>query len=136
MYEYNCVVTRVVDGDTVDVDIDLGFDVILREQRIRLANIDAPEVRTRDLNEKEYGLYVKEVVTNFINRGPAKFVSTEYNPTGKYGRIIGDIIVDGESLCQYLINNHCATLYENGDRNKIKAKHIINMQILKEQGKL
>ena len=47
-----------------------------------------------------------------------------------------DIIVDGESLCQYLINNHCATLYENGDRNKIKAKHIINMKILKEQGKL
>ena len=55
MYEYACKVVRVVDGDTVDVDIDLGFDVVLRKQRIRLYGVDTPESRTRDKEEKKYG---------------------------------------------------------------------------------
>ena len=56
MYEYRCRIDRVVDGDTVDVDIDLGFGVWLREERVRMYGIDTPESRTRDLVEKRYGL--------------------------------------------------------------------------------
>ena len=56
MYEYRCKIVRVVDGDTVDVDIDLGFGVWMHKERIRLHGIDTPESRTRDLEEKKYGL--------------------------------------------------------------------------------
>ena len=58
MYEYNVVIQRWVDGDTVDVDIDLGFGVWLNDQRVRLAGINAPESRTRDLEEKKLGLTI------------------------------------------------------------------------------
>ena len=54
MFEYKCVITKIIDGDTVDVDIDLGFDIILSNQRIRLSGIDTPESRTRDLEEKKF----------------------------------------------------------------------------------
>ena len=61
MYEYKCKIRKVVDGDTVDVDIDLGFGVWLRKQRVRLVGIDTPESRTKDLQEKKYGLDRKRV---------------------------------------------------------------------------
>ena len=63
MYEYKCKIRKVVDGDTVDVDIDLGFGVWLRKQRVRLVGIDTPESRTKDLEEKKYGLAAKEFLT-------------------------------------------------------------------------
>ena len=66
MYEYKCKVVKVVDGDTVDVDIDLGFGVWLRKQRVRLVGIDTPESRTKDLEEKKYG--VQNCSTNFLSR--------------------------------------------------------------------
>ena len=59
MYEYKCKMVKVVDGDTIDVDIDLGFGVWMRNQRIRMHGIDTPESRTRDLEEKKYGLTCK-----------------------------------------------------------------------------
>ena len=61
MYEYNCNIVKVVDGDTVDVDIDLGFGMWLRNERIRLYGIDTPESRTRDPEEKQAGLYAKKI---------------------------------------------------------------------------
>ena len=69
MFEYNCKIVRVVDGDTVDVDIDLGFDVWLKKQRIRLYGVDTPESRTRDLEEKKYGFAAKAVVEKHIPVG-------------------------------------------------------------------
>ena len=65
MYEYRCKVVKIVDGDTVDVDIDLGFGVWLKKERIRMFGIDTPESRTRDLDEKKYGLMAKMMM-----RGP------------------------------------------------------------------
>ena len=59
MYEYRCKVIRVIDGDTVDVDIDLGFDIMLRDERVRIMGIDTPESRTRDKVEKKFGLASK-----------------------------------------------------------------------------
>lgn len=61
MYQYNVTVTKVVDGDTIDVDIDLGFSVVLKKQRVRLMGIDTPESRTRDLVEKKFGKASKNI---------------------------------------------------------------------------
>ena len=69
MYEYKCKIRKVVDGDTVDVDIDLGFGVWLRKQRVRLVGIDTPESRTKDLEEKNYGLAAKEFLTKWVTSG-------------------------------------------------------------------
>ena len=66
MYEYKCRIDRVIDGDTVDVDIDLGFGVWLRKERVRMYGIDTPESRTRDLEEKKYGLAAKAFVLAFL----------------------------------------------------------------------
>lgn len=91
MYEYECLIRRIVDGDTVDVDIDLGFDTWLHNQRIRLSNIDAPEVRTRDLEEKAAGLESSAFVESLLPVGSKQILlSREYQAErGKYGRIIG-----------------------------------------------
>ena len=92
MYEYRVEVVRVVDGDTVDVDIDLGFGVCLTNQRIRLVGIDAPETRTRDLAEKAAGLETKAFVEVALPVGSKQtLVTSSYDDAkGKYGRIIGD----------------------------------------------
>ena len=77
MYEYRCVILRVVDGDTADVDIDMGFGVWFRKQRIRFYGIDTPESRTRDLEEKKYGLMAKEIVKKWIPEGSVQTLITE-----------------------------------------------------------
>mgnify|MGYP003322274692 CR=1 FL=1 len=69
MYEYRSKVVKVVDGDTIDVDIDLGFDVILSKQRIRLYGIDTPECRTRDENEKFYGKLSADFLKKYCRKG-------------------------------------------------------------------
>ena len=69
MYEYRCEIIKIVDGDTVDVDIDLGFGVWMRGERVRLYGIDTPESRTRDLEEKKYGLAAKEFLTKWLSAG-------------------------------------------------------------------
>lgn len=102
MYKYRATLDRVVDGDTVDVIIDLGFDVHLKA-RIRLYGINTPEIRTRDLEEKERGLAAKFRVEELLKDRNLILQSREYNK-GKYGRILADIIVvDPEG--QVNINN-------------------------------
>ena len=76
MYQYNCKIVKVVDGDTVDVDIDLGFDVWLKKQRIRLYGVDTPESRTRDLEEKKYGLAAKAFVESYLPVGSMTLVAS------------------------------------------------------------
>ena len=67
MYEYRCKVVKVIDGDTVDVDIDLGFGVWLHKERVRMFGIDTPESRTRDLEEKKFGLAAKQFLTDMLD---------------------------------------------------------------------
>lgn len=95
MYEYRCVINRIIDGDSVVVDIDLGFDTWIFDQHVRLVGIDAPEVRTKDLFEKEAGYDSKEFVEKHLPVGSTQFLlSRKYNgDKGKYGRIIGDFKV-------------------------------------------
>jgi micrococcal nuclease len=89
MYEYNIKkVTKVVDGDTIDVDIDLGFNISFA-QRVRLAGIDTPESRTKDLREKALGLEVKNKVKSAIESAKTVIIKTELpDSTEKYGRIL------------------------------------------------
>ena len=90
MFEYKCKLVKVVDGDTVDVDIDLGFGVWLQNQRIRLYGIDTPESRTSDAEEKIYGLAAKERMQKWLDGGSLKIV-THKDAKGKYGRILGEL---------------------------------------------
>ena len=84
-FVYQCTLDRVVDGDTIDVNIDLGFKIILAKQRVRLVGIDTPESRTKDLAEKKLGLQAKELLQELTKDG---FV-LESQGRGKYGRILG-----------------------------------------------
>ena len=83
MYEYKCEIVRVVDGDTVDVNIDLGFNTWLWKERIRLNGIDTPESRTRDPEEKKAGLYAKSVVEGFFEYMIRHYVGVAYEGQSK-----------------------------------------------------
>jgi micrococcal nuclease len=89
MYEYNCTIVRVVDGDTVDVDIDLGFDTWRRGERIRLYGVDTPECRSRSATEKKAGLLAKGFVIQALHEGGTYKLTTKEK--GKFGRYLGTI---------------------------------------------
>ena len=137
MYEYKSTVIKVVDGDTIDVDIDLGFDIILSNQRIRLAGIDTPESRTRDLEEKKFGLLAKEMVEIHCPVGSTVTLRTSKDERGKFGRILGDFtIYDAETdswttLCKYLVDKYYAVAYEGQSKEDIKEAHFFNREKLR-----
>ena len=98
MYEYRAIVLRVVDGDTVDVDIDLGFGIWMKRERVRMMGIDTPESRTRDKVEKVFGLAAKERLRELLPVGSTTVLKTEIDKKGedakgKFGRILGDFKV-------------------------------------------
>ena len=130
MYEYKCKLVRVVDGDTVDIDIDLGFGVWLRKQRIRMYGIDTPESRTSDDVEKIYGLAAKEFLVKWTNSGDLS-LKTFKDGKGKYGRILGELWYGGEhNINQLLIDNHHAVKYHGQSKEEIAEEHIANRQKL------
>ena len=115
-FVYQAELDRVVDGDTVDVILDLGFDVKLHKQRVRLAGIDTPESRTRDLAEKKLGLAAKERLKELCV-GTFKIKSLG---KGKYGRILGiPYTEDGQDICQMLIKEGHAVVYDGGKKSKV-----------------
>ena len=116
MYEYAIKeVVKVVDGDTIDVIIDLGFD-LTKKERIRLAGIDTPESRTRDLEEKALGLEAKEHLEHKIKSSENLRVKTEKD--GKYGRMLG-WLYDGESnINKEMVTNGYAWEYDGGTKIK------------------
>ena len=113
MYEYKAKLLRVIDGDTIDCVIDLGFDVRLKE-RVRLKGIDTPEVRTRDLEEKAKGLAAKERVQKAFQYSNDFTIITELDKKGKYGRILGTIMLPDRkiSLNQMLLDEGHAEVYK------------------------
>ena len=129
MHEYHCVITKIIDGDTIDVDIDLGFDCWLHKQRIRLYGIDTPESRTRDLEEKKYGLAAKAFVEKFIPLGSTALLKTKEK--GKYGRYLGDFKVKNQWLCTELLKHRHAVRYEGQSKKAIKQAHLDNRKLLK-----
>jgi len=113
-------VGKVVDGDTIDADIDLGFDISLTK-RIRLAGIDTPESRTRDLAEKALGLDAKNWLKHRLEDAEDIIIRTELpDSTEKYGRIIGNLYINGEdvSLNNQMIIEGYALAYDGGTKDK------------------
>ena len=122
MYEYKFELDRVVDGDTIDVDIALGFDVMLKKQRIRLYGMNTPESRTRDLEEKKYGLAAKARLKELLEKGETLSLRTaiDKKARGKYGRILGTLYADGVNLNQQLLDEGHAIGYFGGTKNSSK----------------
>ena len=113
-YIYTATLVRVIDADTLDCDIDLGFGVWLRKQRVRFRGIDTPESRTRNLAEKQLGRAAKERVIELI---PEKFLLETYRDKGKFGRILGvPLTVDHKSVCEILIKEGHAREYSGGTK--------------------
>ena len=131
MYEYRCKIRRVVDGDTVDIDIDLGFGVWLHKERVRIYGIDTPESRTRDKEEKKYGLMAKEFVKQFVKGDSIKLTTQKYDAKGKFGRILGDIIVDDKSLSETMIQEYHAVAYHGQSKEDIREAHLANRRKVK-----
>ena len=155
MYEYRCKIDRVVDGDTVDVDIDLGFGIWLRKERVRLYGIDTPESRTRDLEEKKYGLAAKSFVQDLLPVGSMQTLRTRKDDKGKFGRILGEfvvydavtdsskrqanyvegrlgLIIDGteKTLNQIMIDRHYGVEYHGQSKQDIAEEHLRNRELL------
>ena len=134
MYEYRCKILRVVDGDTVDVDIDLGFGVWMHKQRIRMYGIDTPESRTRDLEEKKYGNAAKEFITGMLDDEGGIVLKTRKDKEGKYGRILGELwrttdFAD-KSINDYMIEKHHAVAYHGQSKESIEEEHIKNREFI------
>ena len=117
-------INRVVDGDTIDVTIDLGFD-LYKKERVRIAGVDTPEKRTRDLDEKELGIdatnWMKEKLDGAISGDDDLIIRTELvGGMGKYGRLLGWLYIgDGEtSLNEQMIEEGYAWAYDGGTKQK------------------
>ena len=138
MYEYKVKVVRVIDGDTVDVDIDLGFGVWLRKERVRIMGIDTPESRTRDKVEKKFGLASKAKLKELLKDGA--ILKTEVSKKGedmkgKFGRILGDFILDDDRrVTEVLIDEGHAVAYFGGSKDDVDAAHLANRERLIAEG--
>ena len=138
MYEYKCKILKVVDGDTVDVDIDLGFGVWLHKERVRIMGIDTPESRTSDKLEKVFGLAAKERLISLL--GENAILDTQVSKKGedmkgKFGRILGNFrTTDGEHCADVLVEEGHAVAYTGGSKEEIQAQQLANRQRLINEG--
>lgn len=139
---YNVKLLHVVDGDTVDVDIDLGFGVWLHDERVRIMGIDTPESRTSDKVEKVFGLAAKNRLKELLEQD-ALLVTTENKDgedmKGKFGRILGDFIVEEyegqpKRVTDILIEEGHCVAYFGGSKEEIQMKHHANRQKLLREG--
>ena len=136
--EYDVTVIKVVDGDTVDVDIDLGFGVCLKDERVRIMGIDTPESRTSDRVEDLFGEAAKARLKELMKDG-AKLITTENkhgeDMKGKFGRILGDFRApNGDLVTDIMISEGHAVAYFGGSKEEIALKHEANRQKLLREG--
>ena len=128
MYEYRARINRVVDGDTVDVDIELGFGVVLSDERVRIMGIDTPESRTSDKVEKLFGKAAKAKLQELL--GEVSILKTQIakdgeDMKGKFGRVLGDFITeDGRMVTEVMQEaGHCVP-YMGGSKEETQAGHM------------
>ena len=140
--EYDVTVLKVVDGDTVDVDIDLGFGVCLKDERVRIMGIDTPESRTSDRVEDLFGEAAKARLKELMKHG-GKLITTEdkkgEDMKGKFGRILGDFYVERyegqrERVTDILVEEGHAVAYFGGSKEEIQMKHMANREKLLREG--
>lgn len=140
--EYDVVLLKVVDGDTVDVDINLGFGVWIKDERVRIMGIDTPESRTSNEVEKLFGLAAKHRLEELLSNG-GKLITTEdkngEDMKGKFGRILGDFYVEREQgkkerVTDILIEEGHCVAYFGGSKEEIQIKHLANQKKLLREG--
>lgn len=135
--KYDVTVIKVVDGDTVDVDIDLGFGVTLRDERVRIMGIDTPESRTRDKVEDLFGEAAKARLKELMKDG-GKLITTEdkkgEDMKGKFGRILGDFEIGDKRVTDIMIEEGHAVAYFGGSKEEIAMKHMANREKLLREG--
>ena len=136
MYEYKCKVRKVVDGDTVDIDIDLGFGIWLNDERVRIIGIDTPESRTRDIEEKKFGLLSKQFVKDHYPVGSTAILRTHKDKTGKFGRILGEFIWQKSTINKIMVDESYAVLYNGQSKDAIQEQHLKNRKKLIEAEKV
>jgi micrococcal nuclease len=143
VYEYRAKLNKVVDGDTVDVDIDLGFGVWLQDERVRIMGIDTPESRTSDKVEKVFGLASKTRLKELLGPNPVlkTFAAKDgEDMKGKFGRILGDFYVyygaeDRECLVtEIMIKEGHAVKYHGQNKADVLTEHLSNRNMLMENG--
>ena len=120
MFEYKAHLLRVVDGDTLDARIDLGFSVFVKK-RIRLMGIDTWESRTKDLEEKKKGLAAKARLIELLQADAGEFTLISYG-VGKFGRVLGEIEVTAGNVCDILKEEGHAYAYFGGNKEEARAK--------------
>lgn len=137
MYEYRAKLNRVVDGDTVDIDIDLGFGVWLKDERVRIMGIDTPESRTSDKVEKVFGLAAKDRLKHLIEKDTIlkTFAAKDgEDMKGKFGRILGDFIVGDKTVSEILIEEGHAVKYWGQNKADVQVQHMANRNKLMNEG--
>ena len=137
MWTYRCKLKRVVDGDTVDVDIDLGFGIWQMNERVRIMGIDTPESRTRDKIEKKFGLAAKAKLKSLL--GKTTVLKTSINKKGvdmkgKFGRVLGDFLVDGKEVTEIMCKTGHAVPYFGGAKADTQKQHMKNRKKLVAEG--
>jgi len=134
MHEYKVNILKVVDGDTVDVDIDLGFGIWLKKERVRIMGIDTPESRTSDKVEKVFGLAAKNRLISLL--GAEAILQTQVSKKGqdmkgKFGRILGNFTsINGEKCAAVLVREGHAVPYTGGSKEATQARHLENRKKL------
>ena len=140
MYEYKVNILKVVDGDTVDVGIDLGFGSWLRNERVRIVGIDCPESRTSDRIEKVFGEAAKQRLTSLLSSEAiliSQVSKMGENMKGKFGRILGDFrTINDQVVSTTLMEEGHAVAYNGGDKDAVQAQHLKNRQRLIDEGKV
>jgi micrococcal nuclease len=135
MYEYRVKIVRIIDGDTVDVDIDLGFGIWIHKERVRIMGIDTPESRTRDRVEKLFGLAAKKRLEELLGEYSILRTIKPGKNDDKFGRILGDFIDDAGRLVTKIMmeEGHCVPYY--GDAKELtQEQHQKNRERLLEEG--
>lgn len=127
-------VLRVIDGDTIDVIFDLGFDVQLK-QRIRMFGIDTPESRTRDKTEKKFGLASKKYLKDIVASADEIVCKTHVaDARGKFGRVLGEIWCNGENINSKMIQEGYAVAYYGENKELVEKQHLKNRERLLKEG--
>ncbi len=143
MYEYKATVVKIVDGEIGRVDIDLGFGVILKDERVRIMGIDTPESRTRDKVEKQFGLAAKRRLKELLGKHcvlKTQIARDGEDMRGKFGRVLGDFNVYDSSkdawrpVTDVLVEEGHAVAYFGGNKDEVQVKHMANRAKLIREG--
>ena len=132
---------KIIDGDTVDVDIDLGFGIWMHKERVRIMGIDTPESRTRDKVEKKFGLASKARLKELLPIGSKQVLHTQIDKSGedkkgKFGRILGDFMIDTKFATSIMIDEGYAVAYNGQNKDAVEQAHLNNRERLIKEGKV